>query len=68
MKKSLFVVLMLMCVITSKLWCMNSGDNSKEIILATGNKHKVEEVKSILKDLDIEIVPMMFFSDYPRTV
>ncbi|MDR0800698.1 MAG: XTP/dITP diphosphatase [Endomicrobium sp.] len=40
----------------------------KEVILATGNRHKSEEIKSILKDLDIEIMPMTSFPDYPVTV
>jgi XTP/dITP diphosphohydrolase len=40
----------------------------KEIIVATGNIHKVEEIKSILKDLDIEIIPMTSFSKYPKIV
>jgi XTP/dITP diphosphohydrolase len=39
----------------------------EEIILATGNKHKVEEMKKILKDLDIKITPMTSFPDYPNT-
>jgi XTP/dITP diphosphohydrolase len=39
----------------------------KEIILATGSKHKVEEIKEILKDLDIKVIPMIFFSEYPNT-
>jgi XTP/dITP diphosphohydrolase len=37
----------------------------EEIILATGNKHKVEEIKEILKDLSIKVIPMIFFSQYP---
>ncbi|MDR1400987.1 MAG: XTP/dITP diphosphatase [Endomicrobium sp.] len=36
-----------------------------EIILATSNKHKVKEIKLILKDLSIEILPMTSFSSYP---
>jgi XTP/dITP diphosphohydrolase len=40
----------------------------KEMILATKNRHKGEEIKSILKDLDIKIVPMTSFPDYPVTV
>jgi XTP/dITP diphosphohydrolase len=38
----------------------------KEIILATGNRHKVEEIKEILKDLSIKVAPMIFFSQYPN--
>ena len=30
----------------------------KQIILATSNKHKVVEIKDILKDLPVEIKPM----------
>lgn len=39
----------------------------KEVILATGNRHKAEEIKSILKDLNVEIVPMTSFPNYPVT-
>jgi XTP/dITP diphosphohydrolase len=39
----------------------------KEVILATGNKHKVEEMKEILKDLDIKVIPMISFPEYPNT-
>ena len=35
----------------------------KEIILATGNKHKVVEIKDILKDLSVTIKPMTM-ADY----
>ncbi|OEG71624.1 hypothetical protein ATZ36_02560 [Candidatus Endomicrobiellum trichonymphae] len=40
----------------------------KEIVLATKNRHKNEEIKSILKDLDIKIIPMTSFPDYPATI
>jgi XTP/dITP diphosphohydrolase len=40
----------------------------KEIVLATGNRHKGEEIKSILKDLDIKIIPMTSFPNYPATI
>jgi XTP/dITP diphosphohydrolase len=40
----------------------------REIILATKNRHKAEEIKSILKDLDIKIIPMTSFPDYPVTI
>ena len=40
----------------------------KEIILATGNKHKVEEITDILKDLPIKIKPMTDFEKYPEVV
>lgn len=39
-----------------------------EIILATGNKHKVLEIKDILKDLSIKIKPMTEFDNYPEVV
>jgi len=39
----------------------------EEIILATGNKHKVEEIKEILKDLSIKVTPMISFPQYPST-
>jgi len=40
----------------------------KEIIIATGNKHKVEEISAILKDLNIKAIPMISFPSYPKTV
>lgn len=40
----------------------------KEIILATGNKHKVIEIKDILKDLNVNIKPMIEFNKYPDVV
>ena len=40
----------------------------KEIILATGNKHKVVEIKDILKDLPVTIKPMTDFDKYPDVV
>jgi XTP/dITP diphosphohydrolase len=39
----------------------------KEIILATGNRHKVQEMKEILKDLGIKVSPMISFPQYPNT-
>jgi XTP/dITP diphosphohydrolase len=39
----------------------------EEIILATGNKHKIEEMKEILKCLHIKVIPMISFSQYPHT-
>jgi XTP/dITP diphosphohydrolase len=39
----------------------------EEIILATGNKDKVEEMKEVLKDLSIKITPMISFPRYPST-
>ncbi|MCA6070725.1 MAG: XTP/dITP diphosphatase [Endomicrobium sp.] len=40
----------------------------KEIIFATRNLHKIEEIKEILKDLNIKIVPMISFDKYPKTI
>ena len=40
----------------------------KEIILATGNKHKVIEIKDILKDLPVNIKPMTDFEKYPEVI
>lgn len=40
----------------------------KEIIVATGNKHKVEEIRAILDDLNISVIPMTSFSSYPETI
>ncbi len=39
-----------------------------EIILATGNLHKVEEITDILKDLNVKIKPMTSFEKYPEVV
>ena len=40
----------------------------EEIILATGNKHKVEEISAILKDLPVKIKPMTDFEKYPDVI
>jgi XTP/dITP diphosphohydrolase len=40
----------------------------KEIVLATRNRYKDEEIKFILKDLDIKIISMTSFPDYPATI
>ncbi|MDR2860548.1 MAG: XTP/dITP diphosphatase [Elusimicrobiota bacterium] len=40
----------------------------KEFILATGNKHKVQEIQEILKDWDIKIIPLSDFDDFPKTI
>lgn len=40
----------------------------KEIILATANAHKVSEIMNILKGLDIKLLPLNSFSEYPHTV
>lgn len=49
---------------------INKGKIMKinEIILATGNKHKVSEIKAILSDLNVNIKPMMEFEKYPKVV
>ncbi|MDR2427222.1 MAG: XTP/dITP diphosphatase [Endomicrobium sp.] len=39
-----------------------------EIIIATRNMHKVAEIKDILSDLNIKVVAIMDFPNYPRTV
>ncbi|GMO64413.1 MAG: XTP/dITP diphosphatase [Endomicrobiia bacterium] len=39
-----------------------------EIVLATRNIHKVKEIKLILSDLNIKILPMTSFSSYPITI
>ncbi|MDR1243779.1 MAG: XTP/dITP diphosphatase [Endomicrobium sp.] len=39
----------------------------KKIILATTSKYKEEEIKSLLKDLDIEVMSMTSFDKYPKT-
>lgn len=39
-----------------------------EIILATGNKHKVSEIKDILSDLNVNIKPMIEFDNYPKVI
>ncbi|MDR1926642.1 MAG: RdgB/HAM1 family non-canonical purine NTP pyrophosphatase [Endomicrobium sp.] len=40
----------------------------KKIILATGNLHKAEEIISLLKDLNIEIIPMTHFPKYLKAI
>jgi XTP/dITP diphosphohydrolase len=40
----------------------------KELIIATGNKHKVEEIKAVLKDFGIKIIPMTNLPSFPKTV
>jgi XTP/dITP diphosphohydrolase len=39
----------------------------EEIILATSNNHKVEEMKKILNSLEIKVIPMRSFYKYPET-
>lgn len=38
----------------------------KQILLATTNKGKLEDVKEIFKDLDVEILSFLNFKDYPN--
>jgi XTP/dITP diphosphohydrolase len=38
----------------------------KKILLATTNKGKLNDVKEILKDLDLEILSFLDFDDYPN--
>ena len=38
----------------------------KKILLATTNKGKLQDVKEILKDLDVEILSFLDFDDYPN--
>jgi XTP/dITP diphosphohydrolase len=38
----------------------------KQIILATTNKGKLNDVKEILKDIDVEILSFLDFDDYPN--
>jgi len=38
----------------------------KQILLATKNKGKLNDVKEILKDLDVEILSFLDFDDYPN--
>ena len=40
----------------------------EEIIISTGTKHNVEEIKTILKDLNIKVIPMTDFPSCPKTV
>jgi XTP/dITP diphosphohydrolase len=40
----------------------------KKIILATTSKYKEDEIKSLLKDLDIEVMSMTSFDKYPKTI
>jgi XTP/dITP diphosphohydrolase len=39
-----------------------------EIIIATGNRHKVAEINDILADLNIKVIPMTDFPQHPKTV
>jgi XTP/dITP diphosphohydrolase len=38
----------------------------KQILLATTNKGKLNDVKEILKDIDVEILSFLDFDDYPN--
>ncbi|MDR1523372.1 MAG: XTP/dITP diphosphatase [Endomicrobium sp.] len=40
----------------------------KKIVVATTSKYKQEEIKSLLKDLDIEVMSMTSFKEYPKTI
>ncbi|MDR2395474.1 MAG: XTP/dITP diphosphatase [Endomicrobium sp.] len=40
----------------------------KKIVVATTSKYKQEEIKSLLKDLDIEVISMTSFKEYPKTI
>lgn len=40
----------------------------EEIIIATGNRNKVSEIKDILSDLNIKVTPITDFPSYPKTV
>ncbi len=40
----------------------------KKLILATSNRHKIEEIKSILKDLPLEILTLTDFPNYPPLI
>lgn len=40
----------------------------ERIILATGNRHKVEEIRAILKGLPVDIVPMTDLKNPPEVV
>ncbi|MDR0822742.1 MAG: XTP/dITP diphosphatase [Endomicrobium sp.] len=40
----------------------------REFVLATGNKHKIEEIRAILKDLPIKIIPLSDFPEFPHTI
>ena len=39
-----------------------------EIVLATRNKHKVEEIQKILKDLSVKVLSLDNFKDVPEVV
>ncbi len=38
----------------------------KQILLATTNKGKLNDVKEILKDIDVEILSFLDFNNYPN--
>jgi XTP/dITP diphosphohydrolase len=44
------------------------GTPSMEIVLATRNKKKIEEIKRIIADLPIEVLSLDHFPDCPETV
>lgn len=40
----------------------------KEIVLATGNKHKVKEIKDILKEMPLKVLSIADFKNVPEVV
>ncbi|MDR3048233.1 MAG: XTP/dITP diphosphatase [Elusimicrobiota bacterium] len=52
----------------AKITYQKIGGIMKELILSTGNKHKIEEIRDILKDLPIKITPISDFPQFPHTI
>ncbi len=42
--------------------------NLKKILIATTNKGKLEDIREILKDMNIKIVSFLDFNDYPDVI
>ncbi|MDR2772401.1 MAG: XTP/dITP diphosphatase [Elusimicrobiota bacterium] len=40
----------------------------RELILATGNDHKIKEISSVLADKNIKIIPLTAFESFPKTI
>jgi len=50
------------------LWQIQQGDFPMKLVLATKNKDKIQEIKSLLQDLKIEILTFKDFDSFPETI
>ena len=50
------------------LWQIQQGDFPMKLVLATKNKDKIQEIKSLLQDLSIEILTFKDFDSFPDTI